>query len=96
MKDKTNWIGGEDELLKGFPLDQRKSNPIEFWSDIFLHTNDTGHEIAILFMVSRGLFNQLTYPNDLKVFLLPSFISSIQIFNLERVSQHEIKFLVVN
>lgn len=96
LNKKSQWIGDPDEPLKGFPLEQKQMNPIEFWSDVFLHTNDAGDDIAILFMISRGLFNTFSQTDDLKIFVLPSLISSIQIFNLEKINNNEIKFVLVN
>ena len=96
LNNKKEWIGDENEPLRGFPLEQKDSNPIEFWSDVFLHKNDAGDEIAIIFMISRGLFNNLSQQDDRKTFILPSLISSLQIFNLELISKNDIEFLLVN
>ena len=90
----SQWIGDEDEPLKGFSWrsgSDRDTTGIVMWNDIFLHTVEkTGDKIAIVVMDTQGLFDNQSSPMDnSKIFALGTLISSIQVLNLSGVVQED-------
>ena len=94
LKDSADWMGGENEPLKGFSWrsgSNRDTTGIIMWSDVFLHTVPTsGEKIAIVVIDTQGLFDNETSPaENARILSLGSLISSIQIFNLMNVIQED-------
>lgn len=75
------WISCEDYHSS---RTESLTTSLEIWNDVFLHTaNNVKDDIAIILISTQGLFesaNDLEY--SLKIFLLGTLLSSIQVINL--------------
>jgi atlastin len=92
--NKKNWIGDENEPLKGFSWrsgTKRDTTGIIMWEDVFLHTiATTGEKVAIVVMDTQGLFDNETSPADnSRIFALGTLISSVQVLNLVGIIQED-------
>lgn len=90
--NKKNWIGDENEPLKGFSWrsgSKRDTTGVVLWDDVFLHTvEETGEKIAIIVMDTQGLFDgQTTTNGNSSISTLSSLISSLQVFNIQQLIQ---------
>jgi hypothetical protein len=64
LNDTDNWMGSADEPLFGFStkkLEENVTSEVLFWSDVFLHTNKNGDELAIILTEVRGLDYMVTF-----------------------------------
>jgi atlastin len=54
-------MGSESEPLNGFSWSkgyEKDTNGLVIWSDVFLHTTESGEELAIILADSQGLFGE--------------------------------------
>jgi atlastin len=93
-------MGDSKEPLKGFSWrsgSKRDTVGILMWSDIFLHTSESGEKLAIILMDTQGLFdNNTTHDENIKIFTLNTLMSSTQIMNTkERIQEDQLEYLQV-
>lgn len=94
---KHNWLGEPNEPLAGFSWksgSKAETKGILLWSDVFLH-EENDEKVAIMLMDTQGLFEvKRKALVDAKIFGISSFLSSIQILNLNDVIQeNELEYL---
>jgi Guanylate-binding protein, N-terminal domain len=86
-------MGDENQPLTGFNWksgSERDTSGIVIWPDVFLHTTETGEDLAIILMDSQGLFSSSSTPaEDSKIFGIQTLVSSIQLFNVNGVIQED-------
>lgn len=90
-------MGSPNEPLTGFSWkagSQAHTKGILLWSDVFLYEKND-EKFAIILMDTQGLFELKRKPSvDAKIFGIASFLSSIQILNLNDVIQeNELEYL---
>lgn len=100
LKSPENWMGKPNQPLTGFSWKSgstRDTTGILFWSDIFLHTTETGENLAIFIVDSQGLFDSETSPEDnSRIFSLSTMISSTQILNIkDNLQENQLEYLQV-
>ncbi|KFM70854.1 Atlastin, partial [Stegodyphus mimosarum] len=92
-KGNPDWLGKEDEPLKGFSWrggSERDTTGILLWSEVFNITLPTGEEVAVLLMDTQGAFDSSsTVKECATVFALSTMISSIQVYNLSQNIQED-------
>jgi len=101
LTNQRNWIGSPSDPLKGFSWKSgsiRHTSGVVFWSDVFLHdriVDGKEEKIAIVLMDTQGLFDAKTSPTDnSRIFALGTFLSSMQIFNLNgRIQEYQLEYL---
>jgi atlastin len=101
FKPNLNWIGGENEPLRGFSWrsgTKRDTTGIIVWSDVFLCDTMDGDNYAIVLMDTQGLFDrESTYQENTVVFSLSTLLSSLQILNLSKnIQENDLQNLQVN
>ena len=101
LNNTENWIGDRDDPLTGFSWRggiKRETTGIQLWSDVFLHENNVGEQLAIVLVDTQGLFDtKTTVVDNSRIFALSTLLSSIQIFNLNDVIQeNQLQYLQVN
>lgn len=60
LNDTENWMGSPYEPLIGFSWKRsstRETQGIIFWSDVFLHTKESGEKLAIILVDTQGLYD---------------------------------------
>ncbi|CAF1261908.1 unnamed protein product [Rotaria magnacalcarata] len=85
-KDHKDWIGREDEPLKGFDWRggaTRHTTGMIMWSEPFLLSLPTGEEIAVFLMDTQGTFdsNSTVFENAF-IFALTLLVSSVTVYNI--------------
>ncbi|CAF3204704.1 unnamed protein product [Rotaria socialis] len=85
-KDHTDWIGREDEPLKGFDWRggaTRHTTGMIMWSEPFLLSLPNGEEIAVFLMDTQGTFdsNSTVFENAF-IFALTLLVSSVTVYNI--------------
>lgn len=88
-----DWIGGENEALKGFSWkggSERDTTGILLWSKPYIKKLPNGEEIAVLLMDTQGSFDSSSTVKDCAtIFALSTMTSSIQIYNLTHNIQED-------
>ncbi|CAF0846219.1 unnamed protein product, partial [Didymodactylos carnosus] len=85
-KDAKDWIGKENEPLKGFDWRGgagRHTTGMLMWSEPFLMSLPSGEEIAVLLMDTQGTFdsNSTVFENAF-IFALTLLVSSVTVYNI--------------
>eukprot|EP00096_Caligus_rogercresseyi_P004699 TRINITY_DN1910_c0_g1_i1.p1 TRINITY_DN1910_c0_g1~~TRINITY_DN1910_c0_g1_i1.p1 ORF type:complete len:527 (-),score=169.95 TRINITY_DN1910_c0_g1_i1:378-1958(-) len=80
------WLDDEDQPLEGFHWRggaDRDTTGILLWSEVFLLTNSSGKEIAVLLMDTQGAFDSSSTVRDCAtIFALSAMLSSVLVYNL--------------
>jgi atlastin len=95
-KGQKDWI--KQELQSSFPYrggSKRVTIGLWMWSEPFILKREDGTEVYIFLIDNEGLFNnQTTMQENVYLFALSSFLSSVQILNIkENVSEDKIQFI---
>lgn len=92
MNVGCDWLGGNNEPLKGFVWrggSKRETTGINMWSEVFLYDNGP-EKIAILLLDTQGVFdNQSTVKECVGIFSLSTLLSSVQIYNIMQQIQED-------
>lgn len=99
LKSSSNWIGEEDEALKGFSFrsgSKSKNTEMVIWSDVFLDNNQRDGDLAIILMDTQGFFKkgERTFTPNSRTFSIGSLVGSVLILNLNsHIKLEEMKYL---
>lgn len=99
-KNPSKWMGHKNEPLSGFSWRggcDRDTLGILVWSDVFLHTDQDGNDLAIILMDTQGLFdNDSTFQENSRIFTLSTLITSMQVFNIQgKIQEDQLHYLQV-
>lgn len=86
-KGSSNWLGGDEEPLIGFPWKggaDKYTTGIVMWSEPFIvYLPALAEEVAVLLMDTQGVFDSTSTVKDCAtIFALSQLISSVQVYNI--------------